>query len=295
MAVAAVLGTPAVGGAVPGAPATQAQADQAEAIILEGVERRRAKDDAGALALFRKAHALAPTPRAAAQMGLAEQALERWLDADRHLSEALRATSDPWIAKHRRVLEESLRTVAAKVGHLEVGGAPSGAEVKINGEPSGPLPILEPVPVPPGPVHIDVSKTGFLRSTLSITVAMGQRSRVDVRLQPDPAVIKVPDDEADPPAPPSSALRTARWVGVGAAGLFLAAGITGAVVHDRKIGQFNDAGCMRDPVTGAIRAGNATTCQPLIDTASTGKTAAVVGFAGAGLLALTSAILFFAF
>lgn len=275
-----------------------AQGDRAEAMIVEGVKLRRAHDDEGALRLFREAYALAPTPRAAAQMGLAEQALKRWVDAARHLGEALRATSDPWVAQYRTVLSESLRTVSKEVGQIEVGGEPEGAEVRVNGEPRGRVPALEAIPVNPGSVHIEVRKPGYLPSTLSVTVAAGQRSRIDVRLPLDPAVVTLKnDDQKDSREPVShgSGLRTARWVAAGAGVLFLAAGITGVVIHDRKIGQFNQAGCMRDPTTGAIRVGNVDTCSSLIETADAGKYTGIVGFAGAGLLAITSGILYFAF
>src|SRR3982751_2270792 len=85
-----------IAGALVGA-ARQARADDAEPLIRRGIELRRAGRDAEALEQFRQANQLAPSPRAAAQIGLAEQALGRWLDADGHLRAALAAPSDPWI------------------------------------------------------------------------------------------------------------------------------------------------------------------------------------------------------
>src|SRR5687767_13732162 len=96
-------------------PAAAAHAQGPEALIKRGVELRRQGEDQAALREFQRAHALAPTPRAAAQIGLAEQALERWTDAEAHLNEALRARNDPWIRKNRAVLEESLRTVRGRI------------------------------------------------------------------------------------------------------------------------------------------------------------------------------------
>src|SRR5690242_7609040 len=46
-------------------------------LIRQGVESRRHRDDAGALATFQKAYELHKSARAAAQMGLAEFALGR--------------------------------------------------------------------------------------------------------------------------------------------------------------------------------------------------------------------------
>jgi len=72
--------------------------DNAEILIRKGVELRRRGRDSDASALFRQAYELSHTPRAAAQLGLCEQALGQWLEAEGHLSEALLAESDPWIA-----------------------------------------------------------------------------------------------------------------------------------------------------------------------------------------------------
>src|SRR5437868_5098645 len=84
-----------------------ARADDADALIKQGVELRRARRDREALERFRRAYDLAPTPRALAQMGLAEQALSRWVDAESHLGRALEIAEDAWIAKYRTTLEAS--------------------------------------------------------------------------------------------------------------------------------------------------------------------------------------------
>lgn len=60
-------------------------------LIHHGVELRRHGDDSGALLEFRRAYEAGHSPRAAAQMGWAEQALGRWLEADAHLREAMLA------------------------------------------------------------------------------------------------------------------------------------------------------------------------------------------------------------
>src|SRR6266705_1743487 len=75
-----------------------ARADDADALIKQGVELRRAGNDQQALERFRRAYDLAPTPRALAQMGLAEQALARWVDGEAHLAKALIAPQDAWIS-----------------------------------------------------------------------------------------------------------------------------------------------------------------------------------------------------
>src|SRR5262245_19785516 len=98
------------------APARTSANEQAEAYIRRGVELRRKPDEGGALQEFRRAYELAPSPRAAAQMGMAEAKLKNWVDAEKHLAESLRARTDPWIKQNRAVLEELWQKVIGRVG-----------------------------------------------------------------------------------------------------------------------------------------------------------------------------------
>src|SRR6516164_2176469 len=77
-------------------PARAAEASEDE-LIKEGVAKRRHQDDEAALELFTKAYAIRKSPRAAGQMGLAELALGRWMEAEVRLQEALAASSDSWV------------------------------------------------------------------------------------------------------------------------------------------------------------------------------------------------------
>ena len=102
-------------------------ADDEEALIRRGVELRKRGDDRAALQELQRAYQVARSPRAAAQLGFAEQALAMWPQAETHVSESLRAKDDPWINKNRAVVEESLRTIRAHVGRIEISGRPAGS------------------------------------------------------------------------------------------------------------------------------------------------------------------------
>lgn len=327
-------------------PAWAAPADEAEVFLKRGVALRRQHNDGAALQEFRHAFEIDPSPRAAAQMALAEQALKLWVEADKHLAEALQNRADPWIRKNRAVLEQQRRAVATHVGRVVVGGEPVGAEVFLNGQNAGIVPLREPATVPPGPVRVQVRAPGYVSTSMSIIVAAGDQGRVDVRLERErgPAAGLVPAgagfhpaaatlapglaptlpsrslagradvaggpviepvreemDPADRPAPeePSAGLRTARWVVLGATGVFLAAGIAGVVIHEHEAGIFNRMSCRVDAITGNVvnrgMPGSEAYCRTLVDNANTGKTVGIVGLAGAGLLGITSAVLFLAF
>jgi serine/threonine-protein kinase len=98
------------------AATTTAAALDPTALVARGNQLRRAGNDHAALALMQKAYELARTPKHAIQVGLAEAALDRWADAERHLREGLKAKDDPWITRHRTTLEETLEHVNGKLG-----------------------------------------------------------------------------------------------------------------------------------------------------------------------------------
>jgi hypothetical protein len=316
------------GAALGGAGVARATpAEEAEAMIRRGVELRRQGNDSAALQEFRRAYEISASPRAAAQMGLAEQALQSWVDSERHLAEALRARTDPWIRlrKNRETLEESRRTVATHVARIEVGGEPRGGDVFVNGQNAGTLPLNEPVTVAPGPVRIEVRSPGYIGASMTVVVAAGQQSRVDVKLETDrtltPAASsagRVPSVRQDPwaaeaqspdfapdraemlppvrPAPVSNRLKLARWTALGAATVFLAGGVGGAYYNWKHGQDFNEKGCFFDD-HGSLQhpKGDLPACARLVEATKNGETVAIVGFAGAGILALSSALLFFAF
>lgn len=134
-----------------------ARAEDADALIKQGVELRRAGKDEAALEQFRRAYDLAPTPRALAQMGLAEQALGRWIDGEAHLTKALEGAQESWIAKYRETLEGSRAEIAKHVGSLAVTGGPDGAELRVDGQPVGTLPCAERAVSPSAPTRWRVS------------------------------------------------------------------------------------------------------------------------------------------
>src|SRR5450432_1999872 len=74
--------------------------DAGEALVRRGLELRKAGQDEQALEAFRSAYKLKATPRAQAQMGMAEQALGRWGDAESDLKGALAVDQDAWIARN---------------------------------------------------------------------------------------------------------------------------------------------------------------------------------------------------
>jgi PEGA domain len=180
-------------------PARAADSNEDE-LIRQGVAKRRHQDDEAALALFTQAYAIRKSPRAAGQMGLAEQALGRWLEAEGHLQEALTASSDPWIAKNTDSLKAALATVQRHLGSLQVLGGPTGAEVVLEGEVRGRLPMDQPIRVRTGDCRFDVRAPGYEPLTRTVQISPEALTRETVRLSLAPVAASSEPAAAAPPA-----------------------------------------------------------------------------------------------
>jgi hypothetical protein len=126
---------------------------------------------------------MARTPRASAQLGLVEQALGRWDDAELHIAEALQAVGDAWIEKNRATLEKSLVLVRSHVASVQVSGEPDGAEVYVNGRLVGQLPLRDPVRVIAGEVDVEVRAAGYQRGIQKVRIEAHQFKPLVIRLE----------------------------------------------------------------------------------------------------------------
>jgi hypothetical protein len=305
---AAVIAGVAALCARPAAAATKAE--QAEALIHEGVELRAHDQTARALTVFDKAYQLSRTPRTAAQLGLCELELARYVDAQRHLLEALASPDHPWIAKNKTILLRQLAVAAANVGELALTVSPSGADVLLNGKPidrslAGPSIHLE-----KGPVDVEIRAPGYQPAHETITIRGGQREQRTFALSPEapppavatsleaaaPAPSAGVDLTAVPPPPGETARkeRIAAWITGGAAVGALVLGTAEAFNAASKRDAFNGHTSVQGGVTveDCGTAALDAACKPLKDSYDTAVTLSIVGFVSAAALAATSTVLF---
>ncbi len=158
-------------GQVARAQTADVEVSRAEGLIQGGIALRQAGNDVAALALFTEAYNLEGTPRARAQMALAEFALSRWFDAEEHLREALAAATDPWIVNARVTLDEAYASVGQHIARLVVLG-PLHATVTVSGE-NHRLPLAEPIRLEPGTVSIVVRASGYEEYHVSLAMEGG--------------------------------------------------------------------------------------------------------------------------
>jgi hypothetical protein len=153
-----------LGAMVFGAVRVQAQTACDDDLIRQANDARRAGRTAEALPLLQRAWNTCHTPRALAQLGLAEAALERWADAERHLREALQSREDPWIARNLARLETAL----AEVRPHSAAEAPS--------PPAAPVtpPVASPPPTSP-PLEAQQSPSAERPSRVPPARARGRR------------------------------------------------------------------------------------------------------------------------
>jgi tetratricopeptide (TPR) repeat protein len=137
-----------------------ADRNDSDALIAQGLKAMRKGDYQAALDAFQSAHQARPTPRSHAEIGLAEQALHRWIEAETDLAGAMAEEEDAWLTEHRLVLDKALADVRSHLGTLTVESGPRGAEVKINQEPRGVLPLPKPIVVLPGTVEVEIAAPG---------------------------------------------------------------------------------------------------------------------------------------
>lgn len=203
----------------------------ADALVDEGLSLREQGQDAEALSRFEAAYQIDQSPRTLAQIALAEMALTRWLDAERHLLEAM-GTDHEWIVRNQVALNGALAGIREHIGRLQVEADQDDAVLFIDGEEAGRLPLSAPITRLPGEVTIEVRADGFRTETRTVTLAGGQVTREVVRLRPED------DGQGPPDAQGSSAVfddDSGGGGGVSIPGVILLAGggaalVTGAVL-----------------------------------------------------------------
>jgi hypothetical protein len=171
-----------------------------EGLIRQGIDLRRKGDDLRAEGYFKRAYSLAQTPRSAAQLGLVELALERHLEANQYLSEAL-DSDDAWIQKQRPVLEESRARARAHLARVDVEGAPHDAQVKVGSGASAKLSQDGKVWLPPGTTTVSVEGGGSPVLTKALTVKAGDTVKLIVPMAAAPSADK--SILAQPPPAPT--------------------------------------------------------------------------------------------
>lgn len=288
----------------PGSDAAQVEAGRAAAraklIEGDGLLKRGAYQDA--LAVFKDAYALFPSPKIHYNFGLALKGMGRNAEAleafGRFLAEANDATPDV-----RARAATSRDELLARVGVVRVTAEVNGASILIDGREIGRTPHPGDIHLDPGPHMLTVDRgSGSPPFTQRLEVRAGAVLSVAARFldaagattagsNADGAV-SAPTSDVGRNGPameaPPAWLRPVAWT---AAGIGAAALVTGAVswaVKESKFRSFNaDPACDR-----AFSNDGGPRCHELVESGETARTVGIASFIAAGAFGLGSAAAF---
>jgi hypothetical protein len=260
---------------------TEGDVARSEALVTRGVELRRNGDDEGALRVFTEAYELAHTSRALAQMGLAEQALGHFVNAEAHLVEALSSTTDAWINSRREALEDALATLRTRLGTLELRGGVDGAQVRLDGVVVAHVPITSPIRSPVGTFRLEVVAPGYYPFVRTITIVAEGTTRETVEMTETPR-----EGTSTPVDPEATSIATRRrrsgalaytLGGTGIASLGVSVGML--VLQRNTAAEWNSDACLANGTREQ-------TCGPKYDRAiASGRASAATLVVGTGLVA----------
>jgi hypothetical protein len=255
-------------------PALAHADDDPDTLIMRGLDLRRSGRSADALALFRRAYEVAPSPRTLGQMGLVESSLQLWADAETHLVAALATPEDTWVHRNRQFLEQARERTKDHMGELLITGPP-GTKVSLGGRRIGPLPLTAPVRLVEGNIVIHATSDGYRPFSLDLSIKGGEQTAVSIVLERIDLAARDPENQrllSTAPPPRNWRLWTGTTLAVAGAGA-LAWGI-GWIALD---GRHDCSG------------GQPTGCALTYDT----KTPGILLAVGGGALALAGSVLLY--
>lgn len=151
-------------------------------LLTEVAELRRVGDDEAAVSRLEAAVADGTAPEVEAELGLAYQGAGRFVDAERVLQDALRATDDTWVARHQAGLGLALELSAERLAWLTVDCAAPLAEASIVGGPPEIFACGTPQRVVAGAVHVEVRAPDRRSHRELIQIAAGEQERWSTEL-----------------------------------------------------------------------------------------------------------------
>lgn len=281
-------------------PAAAAEEDPGtQELIQQGIALRKGGKDDAALGVFLEAEKRSPASvRVLLHVTTAAQATGRWMLAYRYLQKANLYRDDPYYQRYRSSIRSIEDVLAQHLGRLRVLGTPSGADVLVNGESVGALPLAEPKVLEAGSYVLEVRKSGYFPLRRSITITSGLAlSQESIALNQSSGVLPPTGVESTAQAGAPSASVEARpspwrapwitWTLAGTSAALLTTSAVSFVIRENKAEHWNDdALCLDASNPGASRED---VCGDVQSSAERAQTVGIVtgalgvGFAGAAI------------
>ena len=168
--------------------AARTDREKARAKLAEGVRFLESDKPEEALAQFKEAYALVPSPNLHYNMALANERLNRLAEAytgfERFAREAI--DGSPEHLRHARLKLEQL---SSRVGFVAIETNLSGGDLRIDGRPVGSTPLQGTIPVDPGTHEAVISKSDLGEVSKPFTAVAGRTTtlRIEFPRTPDSA------------------------------------------------------------------------------------------------------------
>jgi hypothetical protein len=215
-------------------------------LIQRGIELRRSGKDSEALRVFEEAERVERhSIRLRVHLASTHQALGHWLEADVYLQGVLAEAADAYVTRHRATLERAADFVGRHIGSVEVTGEPAGAEVRLNGELLGTLP-LPTTRTLVGSYELQVTRSGYYEVRRPVVVGPRGVVRESVNLA---SVVETPARSPRAPAVREADLgsgspRWLSWALTGAsAGALLTTGVS-LYLREQRASRWNSNDCL---------------------------------------------------
>jgi hypothetical protein len=259
--------------APPAAAGNDANGDdpQLEAPLEQGIALRRAGNDEAALSLFLDMEKSNPDSiRVLLNITAAAQATGRWMMAYSYLRKAATHKNEPYYVRYRSAIKTIEDATTQHVGQFRAVGAPAGAQVRLNGELIGTLPMTDAKPIEVGQYTLEVSLPGYYPLRRAVSVGPGSaltQEAVELR-EGTSALDSAGAGGKNSGSPSNRQLATervswwhARWVTwtlAGATAATTATAIGALVYRNERADHWNSEACLdgtrtRQEVCGGVR------------------------------------------
>jgi tetratricopeptide (TPR) repeat protein len=229
--------------AVPGESSVSPRAvEEARSRFQRGVQLFREGSFEAALAEFRRAYLIAPSYRLLYNIAQVEFEQKDYVEAIKSFRRYLSEGAGDIPSERRSQVEREIQKLEARIAYLEVATNLDGAQIFVDDVEVGHSPLRAAISVNAGPRRVAVSKEGYGAVARVVSVAGGDRLKVELdlaetnrlRTTADPGTKKV---SVVPKAEPvrASAGQSATFVGLAATGVFaVGTGVFALLAFDAK-------------------------------------------------------------
>ena len=167
-----------------GAPdaARAAGREQAQALLARGNEAARQGSYLEALELFRQAYAAFPSPKIHFNLAETCHELGRLVEALDHYEAFVRDVGREEMPEQWARARERINKLQGETATVQLQANVVGALVNVDGKPAGETPLTRPLRLLPGPHTIVVTKAGYERQVVELTLAAGATASPRLKL-----------------------------------------------------------------------------------------------------------------